>query len=133
MKNVTKAVVVGGLMVLAQTALANDSVFPGAADDAGVHLPAHITFADRHGSDPVRSAASAFPGAVDDAGVHLRARSTYADSHGNDRVRSAASVFPGAADDAGVHLPARITYADSHLGSPVALSGSAQGAVTGAN
>ena len=81
MKSMTKALMVGGLMVLAQTVLANDSAFPGSSDDAGGHLPPQITYADLHASDPGTTVGSAFPGAVDDAGVHLLARSTYADSH----------------------------------------------------
>jgi hypothetical protein len=39
MKNMTKALIVGRLMVLAQTALANDSAFPGSSDEAGGRLP----------------------------------------------------------------------------------------------
>ena len=55
MKNMTKAIVIGGFMVLAQTALANDrvaantaSAFPGAAEDGFIQLSAKTTYADRH-------------------------------------------------------------------------------------
>jgi hypothetical protein len=58
MKNMTKAFVVGGLMVLAQAAVANvsfaASAFPGAAEDGIIGLPAKSTFADRHLDKPTR-------------------------------------------------------------------------------
>ena len=122
MKNMTKAFVVGGLMVLAQAALANDSVFPSYSDDAGGRLPPNITHADLHAKDPVTAVRSAFPSKGNDAGGRLAAKVTHATRHANEPMTTTASAFPGAVDDAGAHLPARVTYADRHLDKPTRIS-----------
>ncbi len=128
MKSMAKAILFGGFVLAAQAAMADVSAFPGASDDAGGHLIARVTHADRHANDRVADAGSAFPGASDDAGGHLIARVTYADRHGSDRAANVYPAFPGSSDDAGVHLTARTTYADIHM-----ASGPARGADTGAN
>ena len=79
MKGTAKAILVGGLIVAAQAAMADGSAFPSAGDDA-VHVTVQNTHVDRHASDPVRRTGSAFPSAGDDT-VEVTARSTYADSH----------------------------------------------------
>ena len=122
MKNMTKALMVGGLVVLAQTALANDSVFPGYSDDAGGHLPANVTHADLHANDPVTVVGSAFPSKGNDAGGRLPVKVTRASRHANEPVTTTASAFPSAVDDAGARLPARVTYADRHLDKPTRIS-----------
>jgi len=81
MKHMTKALVVGGLAVLAQTALANDSVFPGSSAEAGGRLPVQVTHADRYAKEAVTTTTSAFPGAAEDGIIGLPAKSTYADRH----------------------------------------------------
>ena len=122
MKSMAKALAIGGLMVLAQAALANESVFPGSSDEAGGRLPARITYADRHANDPVTTVGSAFPGSVDEAGGRLPVKVTYATRHANDPVTTAGSAFPGAADDGIVQLTAKSTYADRHLDQPTRIS-----------
>ena len=114
MKSIAKAVVVGSLILAAQTALADGSAFPGAADDAGVRLPANVTYASEHANDRATAAVSAFPGSAPSWYV-LAPNATYANEHANDRVTTAGSAFPGESDDAGVQLTARTTYADTHL------------------
>jgi hypothetical protein len=94
----TKAILVGGLLVAVQAAAADTSAFPGESDDAGYNLPAK-TMHERAGNSGA-SAVSAFPGASDDAGYQLPAKDTYADHHGADRLTGTGSAFPHAADDA---------------------------------
>jgi hypothetical protein len=132
MKGIAKALLLGGFMLAAQAAMADDSGFPGAVDDAGVHLPPKVTYASEHAGNRVTSVESAFADAAPD-GVFLDPNVTYASEHANDRVTTAGSAFPDAVDDAGVHLPARSTYADSHLGNPVAQSQPVQGAYDSAD
>ena len=87
MKSMAKAILVGGFMLAAQAAVADDSAFPGSADDGGIHLPANITYASQHANDPVTIVGSAFPGSADDAGIHLPPKVTYADRHLDQPVR----------------------------------------------
>ena len=133
MKNMTKAFVVGGLMVLAQAALANDSVFPGSSDEAGGRLPPRITYADRHANDPVTTVGLAFPRAASEAGGRLPVKATYADRRAKDSVTSVGSAFPGAAEDGIIQLPARSTYADRHLDKPTRISQPTQDSGISAN
>jgi len=93
MKNMTKAFVVGGLMVLGQAAVVN-----------------------------VSFAASAFPGAAEDGFIQLTAKTTYADLHSKDFVTRTASAFPGAAEDGIIQLSAKSTFADRYLDKPTRIS-----------
>lgn len=127
MKSITKAILVGGFILASQAAMADGSAFPGASDDAGIRLPANVTYASEHANDRVTSVGSAFAGVAPD-GVFLPPNVTYADLHQKDPVTNIGSVFPGASDDEGIYLPARNTYADTHLGNPVAASQPGQGA-----
>jgi hypothetical protein len=133
MKNMTKALIVGGLMVLAQTALANDSAFPGSSDEAGGRLPPRITYADRHAGDPVTMVGSAFPRAASEAGGRLPVKVTRADRYARDSVTTASSAFPGAAEDGIIQLPAKSTYADRHLDQPTRVSQPTQDSGISAN
>ena len=83
MKSVAKAILVGGFMVAAQAAVAD-----------GPSVTFQSTYADRHASDAVRSAATAFPTEARDMGPNVTFQSTYADRHANDPVRNAGSAFP---------------------------------------
>src|SRR5262249_39838386 len=69
-----------------QAAVADSSVFPGQSDDAGIRLPARVTYYDLHKNDPVTVVGPVFPGQSDDAGIRLPARVTYYDLHKNDPV-----------------------------------------------
>src|SRR5215467_1577646 len=52
MKGIAKAILVSGFILASQAAMADGSAFPGAADDAGVYLPANITYASQHANGP---------------------------------------------------------------------------------
>ena len=132
MKNMTKALMIGGLMVVAQTALASDSVFPRSIDEAGGRLPPRLTHADRHASDPVTTAGSAFAGRANSS-RYLRAKTTYADLHSKDPVTSVASAFPGAAEDGFIQLSAKSTFADRNLDKPTRISQPGQDSGISAN
>ena len=129
MKNMTKVLVVGGLMVLAQAGVANItfaattvSAFPGAAEDGFIQLTAKTTYADLHSNDVAGKTASAFPGAAEDGFIQLTAKTTYADLHSKDPVTRTASAFPGAAEDGFIQLSAKSTFADRHLDTPTRIS-----------
>jgi hypothetical protein len=83
MKGIAKAILVGGLIAVAQGALAD-----------GPSVSFQSTYADRHSSDPVRNTGTAFPTEARDMGPNVTFQSTYADRHANDPVRSAGSAFP---------------------------------------
>lgn len=130
MKSITKAVVVGSLILAAQAAVADGSAFPGAADDAGVRLAPNVTYAGEHASDRVTDVGSAYAGSA--PGWYILAPNvTYASEHANDPVTTAGSAFPGESDDAGVHLTARTTYADTHLQGPAQVAQPAEDAKSG--
>jgi len=126
MKNMTKAFVVGGLMVLGQAAVVNvsfaASAFPGAAEDGFIQLTAKTTYADLHSKDLSAKTASAFPGAAEDGFIQLTAKTTYADLHSKDFVTRTASAFPGAAEDGIIQLSAKSTFADRYLDKPTRIS-----------
>src|SRR5262245_38293228 len=94
MKSMAKAVLVGSLILAGQSAFADGSAFPGAADDAGIHLPANVTYASEHANDRGSNIVSAFPGEAPSWYV-LPPNATYASEHANDRVMTAESAFPG--------------------------------------
>jgi hypothetical protein len=140
MKNRTKTFVVGGLIVLAQAAVANvslaantSSAFPGAAEDGFIQLTAKTTYADLHSKDRAAKTASAFPGAAEDGFIQLTAKITYADLHSKDAVTSIASAFPGAAEDGFIQLSAKSTFADRHLDKPTRISQPTQDSAINAN
>jgi hypothetical protein len=130
MKSTVKAILVGGLIVAAQAAIADNLAFPSSGDDP-VHVSVQSTYMDRHASDPVRRTAPAFPSAGDDP-VHVSVRSTYSDLHAG-QISRAPMVFPSAGDDADLAMAAGSTYADSRLDRAALASRPAQAADTGAN
>ena len=113
MKSMAKAILFGGVILAAQAAMADNPGFPAASDDAGVTLPARVTYADEHRNDRLANVESAFPDSAPD-GVFLAANVTHESEYASSPA-AVVSVFPEATDDDGVHLIARSTYADTHL------------------
>ncbi len=83
---------IAGLAVAGLLFTGAAQAFPGAADDAGVRLPAQATHVETNRGMP-GDALTAFPGSHDDAGIRLQARMTRADA---ERGRITESLRAGA-------------------------------------
>ena len=81
MKSIVRAILVGGFIVAAQSAMADGSAFPPATHDMGLNVPVQSTYADTHVRDSVTRLGSAFPPPGHDTGLNIPVRSTYADTH----------------------------------------------------
>ena len=83
---------IGTLILAAQGALADNSVFPG-EDPEFIGLPAKDTYASHHANDRVTATQSAIPSG-DPEFVGLPAKNTYASRHASDRVAAHSQPVP---------------------------------------